>query len=80
MRADDQRLLDIGGFGRPGDKRTKTGIGKCQSLIRLMHVFDDFTRGYDKRQMLGDEIDHAMPHGRIRYPDGAVLRHPELTR
>ena len=77
--ADDERLLDVGGFRGAGDEGAVAGLREAQALVGLMHVVDDLVRGDHQCQMLHDEINRAVAEVRVGDPNRAVFGDAELA-
>ena len=53
MRADHERLLDVGRLGRAGNEDAEASHIEIQPIVGLVHVVDDLVAGHDQRQVLG---------------------------
>ena len=49
VRSDYERLLDVGGLGRPGDEDAESGALKSDPIVRLVHVVDNLVGRHDEK-------------------------------
>jgi hypothetical protein len=81
VRSDNKCLLDVGGFGWPGDENAKTGALETNAIISLLHVMNNLAGRHDQDKVLGHHEDRPMrTEGTSRHPHGTVLRDAELAR
>ena len=80
MGAEDERLLDIGCFGRAGDKDAEPIGGGGDAIIGFMHIGHDIFLFDHQGEVLADKRNDPFDHQVFGDPAGAVLGNPEMGR
>src|SRR5678815_783617 len=83
MGSNDERLLDVRGFGGTRDECAKDfltngaaefrSVGTGQLLVGLVHVVDDLVGWNDEGQVLRDEVDDSVAKAVVGDPDGSIF-------
>ena len=81
MGADDQGLLDVGGFRGAGDEGAEDwrGEGAGEAVVGGVEVVDDFVGWHDQHEVLAEEVDDAEGKIAVVDPDGGVFGDGELA-
>ncbi len=78
VRANDQRLLDVGGLRRPGQKHAEARPFDVNSGVGVVHRVHQGSGRQHDAQMLHDEGQRPMTQLGVGQPDGAALGHAEF--